>query len=151
MMVAFVVPGEPVAKGRARAFIRGGHVGHYTPEKTARFENLVKLAAQQAMNGEPISGPVALYCTFVLPVPQSYSNKRRTACLNGSEWPCKKPDLDNQIKAIKDGCNGVVWKDDCQVVQLFATKVYGATPMTTVKVGPAVAPVIELPVRGEVS
>ena len=58
-MVAFVVPGEPVAKGRARAFIRAGHVAHYTPEKTARFENLVKLAAQQAMNGEPISGPVA--------------------------------------------------------------------------------------------
>lgn len=149
-MVAFVVPGEPVAKGRARAFIRGGHVGHYTPEKTARFENLVKLAAQRAMNGEPISGPVALYCTFSLPVPASYSNKRRTACLNGSEWPCKKPDLDNQIKAILDGCNGVVWKDDCQVVQLFATKVYGQ-PMTTVKVVPAVAPVIELPVRGEVS
>ena len=147
MTVAFFVPGEPVAKGRARAFVRHGHVAHYTPEKTARFENLVKLAAQQAMNGEPISGPVALYCTFVLPVPASYSNTRRAACLNGSEWPTKKPDTDNLVKAIKDGCNGVVWKDDCQVVQLFATKVYGQ-PMTTVKVGPAM---LELPVRGEVS
>ena len=94
MMVAFVVPGEPVAKGRARAFIRGGHVAHYTPEKTARFENLVKLAAQQAMNGEPISGPVALYCTFVLPVPASTSKKRTAACLAtamkrcAGSWDC---------------------------------------------------------------
>ena len=34
MTVAFFVPGEPVAKGRARAFVRHGHVAHYTPEKT---------------------------------------------------------------------------------------------------------------------
>lgn len=151
MTVAFFVPGEPVAKGRARAFIRGGHVAHYTPEKTARYENLVKLAAQQAMNSEPLEGPLSLYCTFALPVPASYSKKRTAACLSGEIWPCKRPDADNMLKAVLDGCNGVVWKDDCQVVQLYATKVYGATPMTTVKVGPAVAPVIELSVRGEVS
>ena len=74
--------------------------------------------------------------------------KRTAACLSGEIWPCKRPDADNMLKAVLDGCNGVVWKDDCQVVQLYATKVYGSTPMTTVKVGPAM---LELAVRGEVS
>lgn len=148
MTVAFFVPGAPVAKGRARAFVRHGHVAHYTPEKTARYENLVKLAAQQAMNSEPLEGPLSLYCTFALPVPASYSKKRTEACLSGSEWPCKKPDADNLLKSIKDGCNGVVWKDDCQVVQVYALKVYGGVPGVSVKVE-AAQPL--LAVRGEVS
>ena len=148
MTVAFFVPGEPVAKGRARAFVRHGHVAHYTPEKTARYENLVKLAAQQAMNSEPLEGPLSLYCTFALPVPASYSKKRAAACLSGSEWPCKTPDTDNLLKSIKDGCNGVVWRDDCQVVQVYAMKVYGGVPGVSVKVD-AAQPL--LAVRGEVS
>lgn len=148
MTVAFFVPGEPVAKGRARAFVRHGHVAHYTPEKTARYENLVKLAAQQAMNSEPLEGPLSLYCTFALPVPASYSKKRTEACLSGSEWPCKKPDTDNLVKSIKDGCNGVVWKDDCQVVLVLAIKVYSKYPGVSVKVE---APQPLPAVRGEVS
>ena len=148
MTVAFFVPGEPVAKGRARAFVRHGHVAHYTPEKTARYENLVKLAAQQATNSEPLEGPLSLYCAFALPVPASYSKKRTESCLSGSEWPCKKPDTDNLLKSIKDGCNGVVWKDDCQVVQVYALKVYGGVPGVSVKVE-AAQPL--LAVRGEVS
>ena len=42
MTVAFFVPGEPVAKGRARAFVRHGHVAHYTPE--FRLERISQLA-----------------------------------------------------------------------------------------------------------
>ena len=148
--VVFVVPGVPVPKGRARACVRNGHVAHYTPEKTARFENLVKMAAMGATQ-EPFTGPVALTCAFVLPVPASYSKKRRDACLNGYEWPSKKPDTDNLLKAVLDGCNGVVWNDDCQVVQFHnVTKVYGAVPMTTVRVQ-RVSTMLALPLRGDVS
>jgi Holliday junction resolvase RusA-like endonuclease len=47
--ISFTIPGEPVAKGRAKFARRGNFVTTYTPDKTARYENLVKLAAQQAM------------------------------------------------------------------------------------------------------
>lgn len=135
--IAFTIPGVPVAKGRARAFVRNGHVGHYTPDKTARYENLVKLAAQQAMAGsEPIKGAVALFCAFWLPVPKSYSKRRTEACLNGLERHCKKPDTDNLLKSIKDGCNAVIWADDCQVVDVRACKAYGASPFVAVEVRP---------------
>jgi len=40
----------------------------------------------------------------------------------------KKPDLDNLIKLIKDACNKIIWKDDAQVVSIFAEKVYSETP-----------------------
>ena len=35
-------------------------------------------------------------------------------------------------KLIKDALNGVVWKDDQQVVELHAIKRYGTKPMTEI-------------------
>lgn len=139
MNIVFTVPGNPTGKGRARAFLRKGRIAHATPEKTARYENLVKLAAMQAMaaeKAEPFKGAVSLICSFVMPVPKSYSKKRTADCLDGREWPAKRPDLDNCLKAIKDGCNGVIWADDCQVVDVRACKAYGASPFVAVEVRP---------------
>lgn len=126
MIVAFTVPGDPVAKGRARSFVRAGHVAHYTPEKTAKYENLVKLAAYKAMLGaEVIDCPVLLVVHAFLPIPQSWSKKKQQSAAIGSIVPTKKPDLDNLVKSIKDGMNGVVWRDDAQVVDLIASKRFG--------------------------
>lgn len=125
-VVAFTIPGEPVAKGRARSFIRAGHVAHYTPDKTARYENLVKLAAQQAMaDVPPLEGPVTLVVRAFLGIPQSWSLKKQQAAAIGEVTPTKRPDLDNIVKAIKDGANGVTWKDDSQVIDVIASKRYG--------------------------
>ena len=48
--VTFTVPGTPVGKGRPKFARRGNFTVAYTPEKTASYENLVKIAAGQAMN-----------------------------------------------------------------------------------------------------
>lgn len=134
-MIEFTIPGEPVAKGRARSFIRAGHVAHYTPEKTARYENLVKMAASQAMAGRaPSEGPVVLFVSACMSVGASWSKKRQQAALAQLERPIKKPDLDNIVKAVKDGMNGVVWRDDAQVVRLTAAKYWAATPRVEVRV-----------------
>ncbi|MDE1999351.1 MAG: RusA family crossover junction endodeoxyribonuclease [Burkholderiales bacterium] len=125
--LSFTVPGEPVAKGRARAFVRNGFVAHYTPEKTARYENLVKLAARQVMGVQlPIEGPVALTVRAFLAIPSSWSLKKQRAAAAWELTPTKRPDLDNIVKAVKDGANGVVWKDDSQVIDVIASKRYGA-------------------------
>ena len=39
-------------------------------------------------------------------------------------WQTSKPDADNYAKLILDALNGVLWRDDAQVVRLFAEKVY---------------------------
>jgi Holliday junction resolvase RusA-like endonuclease len=46
------------------------------------------------------------------------------ACLNRSDRPTKKPDADNICKAVCDAMNGIVYKDDAQVVSLHFTKRY---------------------------
>jgi Holliday junction resolvase RusA-like endonuclease len=113
--ISFTIPGEPVAKGRPRSFVRGGHVGHYTPEKTARYENLVKLAAQQVFSA-PFEGAVDLVIRAFMGIPRSWSQEKKDAAFRDEIMPVKRPDLDNIVKAIKDGLNGVAWKDDAQLV-----------------------------------
>ena len=126
MSIIFTIPGEPVAKGRARSFIRAGHVAHYTPDKTARYENLVKLAAQQAMGDTvPAEGACKLIVRAFFSIPKSWSLKKQRAAALGEIGHTKRPDLDNVLKAIKDGANGVAWKDDSQVVSVLASKCYG--------------------------
>lgn len=135
LIVRFTVPGEPTAKGRARAFVRNGSIAHYTPDKTARYENLVKLAAHEQMSGrEPSSGALRLYVSAYLSIGASWSKKRQKAALQGLERPTKRPDIDNVVKAIKDGLNGVVWRDDSQVVMLLAEKHWSASPRVEVLV-----------------
>jgi Holliday junction resolvase RusA-like endonuclease len=116
----FSVEGDPVGKQRPR-FAKGRT---YTPKKTVDYENKIKAQAMSAMgSAEPLETPVAVYLYVNHAVPASYSKKRREACLNRLERP-KKPDLDNCAKAYLDAMNGIVYKDDVQVVSLHITKRY---------------------------
>ena len=132
----FEVPGTPVGKGRPKVSTRGGQFARmYTPEKTANYENLIALSAQQAMAGRPlIDGPVDVSLTIRLAVPVSWSKKKQAAALAGEVLPTKKPDADNVLKAIFDGMNGVVWVDDVQACGVVLRKRYAETPGVTVVV-----------------
>ncbi|MDR2209373.1 MAG: RusA family crossover junction endodeoxyribonuclease [Azoarcus sp.] len=131
-IILFTVPGHPVGKARPR-FTRSGHA--YTPEKTASFENLVKLAAKNAMRDlAPIEGSVSAEVISSFPVPASWSKKKRQAALNGEVMPTVKPDADNVAKAVLDAINGICYADDSQVVTLHIEKRYSATPLTVVRI-----------------
>ena len=79
--VTITIGGEPVAKGRPRLTRRGFA---YTPAATRKYEAHGRLAAQLAMDGRPpISVPVRAEITVDLPVPASWSGKRRDRALRG--------------------------------------------------------------------
>jgi Holliday junction resolvase RusA-like endonuclease len=135
--VSFTVLGQPQGKGRARFARQGRFMRAYTPEKTVAYEGLIALAGELAMEGrELFTGPVAMTVTCVFQQPKSWSKKRRLAALTRPEWHTAKPDGDNVLKAVGDGLNGIVWKDDSQLAQCSITKEYGETPGLTVEVRP---------------
>ncbi|MFZ4823644.1 RusA family crossover junction endodeoxyribonuclease [Pseudomonas putida] len=135
--VQFLVPGEPVGKGRPRIGRVGGHARMFTPQKTASYEGLIALAGTEAMAGRTLlEGAVMVEMRIVLAIPQSMSKKRKAMAIAGELFPTKKPDMDNVIKAIYDGLNGVVWKDDVQVVDAFVRKRYGEVPGVHVRIVP---------------
>lgn len=137
--VSFVVPGEAVGKGRPRVSTIGGHARMFTPQKTANYETLIAMAAQQAMAGrELIGGPVLVEMKILVSVAASWSKKKTAEALAGEVMPTKKPDADNVLKAICDGINGIVFKDDVQVVNVSLSKRFSETPGVSVRVVPLV-------------
>jgi Holliday junction resolvase RusA-like endonuclease len=124
-----MVPGQPVAKARARTVVNRGKVRSYTPEKTARFENLVRLAfTEKYPDHVPIEGPLALQVTAYFEPPKSMRFKSPAEETHHT----KRPDGDNICKAISDGLNGVAYKDDSQLSHIIIGKRYSYTPRTEV-------------------
>ena len=109
------VEGRPVPKERPR--VANGHA--YTPRKTKDYEELVALRYKQS-GGIRYEGPLQVQLSFRYQSPKSWPKKKREA----NQYRASKPDLDNLIKAVLDGLNGVAWNDDAQVVYLSAWKSY---------------------------
>lgn len=134
-MISFTVPGQPVGKGRPRIGKVGQHARMFTPAKTVSYEGLVAHEAHLAMGGLSLfEGACAVVLDIVCQVPASWSNRKQADALAGRIHPTTKPDIDNVEKAIFDACNGVVWKDDVQVVRVTKGKRYGGAPGVTVTI-----------------
>lgn len=131
----FTVPGEPQGKARPRVVRNGAFTRTYTPEKTASYENLVKLEYQRQCPGQYI-GDAAIYMRMVCyyGMARSDSRKRRQAKLDGVIRPTKKPDCDNVGKVIADSLNGIAYKDDAQIVSMLIEKYYAEIPRVEVEI-----------------
>lgn len=102
----------PVAWGRVK---RGRYGQAYVPPKTARFKrDLATLVRSQIKTNTPLVGSIRLMARFILTPPKKCKRA----------YPNVRPDLDNYLKAVKDGLNGVLWKDDGQIVHVDARKLY---------------------------
>ena len=135
MQIHFQVEGDPKGKGRPRFSRAGKFTRVYTDKQTLDYEAQIKFFAAEAMGStDPLETPVSVFLYIRHAVPQSYSKKRTEACLSGLEQPCKKPDIDNIAKTYLDGMNGVIFKDDTQVIDLHVKKVYSAVPGVDVMV-----------------
>jgi Holliday junction resolvase RusA-like endonuclease len=131
-MIIIELLGEPKGKGRPRFARRTGHA--YTPQKTASYEACLRHEAALAMAGQPpIEGAVCVQMSAYFSIPQSWSTKKRDAALAGTIRPAKRPDLDNICKML-DALNGVVWRDDAQIVQGLIEKHYSDRPRLRVEV-----------------
>jgi Holliday junction resolvase RusA-like endonuclease len=135
--ITISLQGVPQGKGRARAFVRGGLVGHYTPEKTRTYEGMIRTVAMQELGARPaLDCPVEFVLRAIFPVPASWSERKRQQALVGEIKPGKKPDLDNIAKAWNDALNGVVYRDDSLICRMSLDKRYGPQPLVLVTVKP---------------
>lgn len=120
MTIRFVIPGEPVAKGRPR-MTRTGHA--YTPSKTRLYEGYIQDLWKRSRFAElPTGQPIRVCVDAYFSVPKSVSKKRRSA-MEGAPH-IKKPDADNVVKAVLDALNGLAFEDDSRICYLKATKQY---------------------------
>jgi len=119
MSISFIVPGRPVPKKRPRVAYRRRGVVTYTPKETKDYEEAVGWAARPHFP-RPLEGPVKLTIRIFL------SGRRN------------EPDCTNIVKAVEDGCNGIVYVDDRQVKELHAYVLHDEEERVEVEVAESV-------------
>lgn len=137
--IRFVVDGPPVGKGRPRFRVitakstGRSFVNTYTPKESSSYENLVKLSYRRSYGGPPhAEGPVGVGITAFFPIPKSWPKWKKETAGSGLVRTETKPDVDNILKAILDGLNGVAYSDDKQVYLRNCDKFYSLTPRVEV-------------------
>lgn len=126
--IEFTINGECVPKARPR-FSKFGHV--YTTPKTRAYENIVKSTAID--NRVPcVTTALRVELIIYKSIPKSFSKAKRKQANEGKIFPVVKPDIDNYVKSVLDGLNGVLFMDDKQIVDFRAVKKYSDNPRVEV-------------------
>jgi len=121
-MIKFFVPGVPVPKGSAKAFLNRKTnkimVQQDNRDKQKPWASMIGLRAQE-LGLKPQTGPVSLRLEFIMPRPKGhYGTGKNAAILKPAFVDAQhiiKPDLDKLIRCVKDALSSIAWVDDCQV------------------------------------
>lgn len=105
---------DPVAWARARS--SGNRF--FTAPKQSHYKAQIQTVMRRGFKARPIEGALHVSLIFTIKRPKTVSLKKRPL-------PTVKCDLDNLLKIILDSGNGIMWKDDAQIVTIEASKVYG--------------------------
>ena len=94
----------------------------YDPIKNKHAKKSIASAARAKLfHAQPktiFTGPLCAQLTFYLPKPKSKIRKNSTPY----PYPDCKPDIDNLEKLIYDALNGIVYKDDGQIIDAILKK-----------------------------
>jgi len=104
----------PVPASRPRVSKFGTYYGKRYKQFRAAFQQEV---AEFRKGFRPLlADRLRVEASFVVPKPKS------------GKLVVPRGDIDNYLKALFDGCNELVWRDDVQIVEVKATKWYGYGP-----------------------
>jgi Holliday junction resolvase RusA-like endonuclease len=120
-----VVPGAP--SGLARPRLGGSHF--YSPD-VGGFKARVADYAHTAGLRE-VDSPIKLQVTILRRIPASWSKKKANAMWGKPVTTI--PDLNNIVSGICDGLQGIAFHNDKQVAVIEASRTWGATDGTIIK------------------
>ena len=126
--IHFSVPGEPIGKGRPRFSSQGGRPRTYTPPRTAEYESRIAQAFRAAGGEIAPRIPLMVAIRVIKGIPNSAPRHIKAMMRDGYIVPDTRPDLDNVIKAVLDGLNGLAWHDDSQATAIVAKQEYADIP-----------------------
>ena len=86
-------------------------------------QNIAQVARVLMAHRAPFEGPLRLSVIFYMPRPKSHIGKRGVFP-GAPKYPSVRPDTTKLLRALEDALNGIVWKDDAQVVDQVAQKRY---------------------------
>ena len=132
-MISFLIKTRPKPQQRHRSN------GRFQYDPSSKDKNKFLLQAKQFAPAKPITKDIELSITFCYRRPKNhYRSKNKELILKDDApfYKSSKADLDNLVKFVCDALNGIFYKDDSQIVSIYASKVWGAEDYVFVKVSP---------------
>lgn len=148
MILELRINGIAQQMGSKRAFIPRGWTRPVITDSNRNlksWQQLVAQAAHEAIEALPATertllvDAVTLTVAFALPRPKALGQR--------SKPHVTSPDLDKLVRSVGDALTGIAYRDDSQIVDLRATKMYAApgdVPHIDVRVEPTSAGVVPL-------
>lgn len=136
MIVRFVINSEPRGKQRPRVF-NNRHTGKsqtITPKETVSYENLVRWTYANTLGCGMLEGALRMDVMAYYSIPKSTPKGKRQDMIDGKILHTKRGDIDNVIKLIADALNGIAYKDDGQIAEVYAKKMYSENPRVEVTI-----------------
>ncbi len=106
----------------------------YDVPKVSVYKKLVSWEAKSQYKGELLTEPLVVEMKFYRSIQKKGSVKTKQDKRDGIIRPTSVPDVSNYVKLIEDALNGIVYKDDSQIVRLVAEKYYSDNPRTEVNI-----------------
>ena len=99
----------------------GNERRRYTSKKTRDFEEMVSIYLR-ANKAQVFTGALCVHLIFNYVKPKTVKRLHHTVV----------PDIDNLAKGVLDAAKGILWKDDCQIIDLFLSKRYAEKNSITI-------------------
>lgn len=114
-----------------RLFVRDAAKG------SRAWKEAVAQVAGEAMGGrELLDGPLYLHVRFHLPRPKGHYGKRGLLP-SAPAFPTVAPDATKLVRAVEDALQGIVYRNDAQIVTQVVFKVYDEPARVFVDIGSA--------------
>lgn len=129
-IVQFCVFGEAIPQGSTKAYLNrktGRPIVTSDNKRTKPWRENVADAAREALDGleQPmLTGAAGVRICFWRTRPKGHFGRRGNLLPSAPKHPTTKPDIDKLERAILDALTNVVFRDDAQVVDLYATMRY---------------------------
>ena len=128
----FFVPGLPKPSGSKKAFRHAKTSKVIVVDAcdgSRDWKTTVSQFALAARAGcRPMDGPLRLVVEFRMPRPKAHYRANGELRDNAPAWHTNAPDATKLLRAVEDALNGVLWRDDRQVVLQSVYKAYGESP-----------------------
>lgn len=128
------IPGVPNSQKRHRHLRVGNFTRSYDPSSTEKEDFLYK-SIYENKPAAPITKPISLLIFFYMPRPKSHYGTGKNSGILKKTAPLfhtNTPDIDNMQKFVLDSLNHVYWKDDKQIYNVSAEKLYDENPRTEI-------------------
>lgn len=134
----FTILGEPISKMRHRKGKKGMYDPQSDDKKRMKYELSLRILTEHPKfrTELPFLCAIRISMSFYFPYPKKLSQKKINAILENREKYTHiiKPDIDNLVKFYLDVGNGILYKDDKQIICLLASKHYDLNPRVEINI-----------------